>query len=187
MTNGETLVAEENITISKSEKPGFHLLIRQIITLPAPLPETINDKIIRFWAQRRITFSAVSDKMMYGQRGSLGWNAITFDMSKLRSDLAIHLDKEQGKVECLLNVKTTLQQITPMNQMYWVEEMSAFDSYLHSGDERKEEWVEFQKEYRKDNRRWVWGIAVTAGIAVLAGQVAGGLLSWLISLLTGSK
>jgi len=187
MMNEEDLVTEENITISQSEKRGFHLLVRQIVDLPAPLPETITHEIAHFWNQRRVTFSEISDNMMCGQRGSLWWNAITFDMSKLRSDLTINLDKEQGKIECLLDVKTTLQQITPMNQMYWVEEMTAFKSYLQSGDEKTEEWAEFQKEYRKDNKRWVWGIVITVGIIVFVSQAAGELIRWLLRMLTNSK
>jgi hypothetical protein len=187
MMNRDKLVPAENIMISESETPGFHLSVRHTVSLPTPLPKTITNEIAQFWQQRRVTFSAISDKVMYGQRGSLWWNAITFDMSKLRSDLTVTLDKEEGKVECLLDVKTTLQQITPMNQMYWVEEMTAFESYLQAGDERTEEWAEFQKEYRKDNKRWVWGIVITAGIAVILSQVAVGLMTWLFSLLTGSE
>jgi hypothetical protein len=187
MMNGEKLVPAENIMISQSENPGFHLSVRHTVSLPTPLPKTITNEIAQFWQQRRVIFSAISDNLLYGQRGSLWWNAITFDMSKLRSDLTITLDKEEGKVECLLDVKTTLQQITPMNQMYWVEEMTAFESYLQSGDEKAEEWAEFQNEYRKDNKRWVWGIIITVGITLFLSQVTVGLITWLLSLLTDSK
>jgi hypothetical protein len=33
--NEEDLAAKENITISRSEKRGFHLSVRQIVDLPA--------------------------------------------------------------------------------------------------------------------------------------------------------
>lgn len=187
MTSEERSGTGENITISPSTKTGFHLLVRQIVKLSVPFPTTITDEIAEFWSRRRVRFSEVTGKIMHGQRGSLWWNAVTFDMSKLRSDLTVLLDQEQGQVECLLDVKTTLQQITPMNQMYWVEEMIAFESYLQSGDEKKEEWVEFQKAYRQDNKRWVWGLVVTIGIAAVVGEVVGGLLSWFLGVLTGSK
>ena len=185
--NWDKLAPAKNIIIGLSEKSGFHLAVRQTVCLPILAPNEITSEIAQFWQRRRVKFSVISNDVMYGQRGSLWWNAVTFDMSKLRSDLTVTLNKEERKVECLLDVKTTLQQITPMNQMYWVEEMAAFESYLQSGDERTEEWVDFQKEYRKDNRRWVWSIIITVGITVIIGQVAGGLMTWLFSLLTSSK
>lgn len=187
MMNQVNTVPEENIIISQSEKLGFHLSVQQIISLSPPLPKTVSQEIAQFWQQRRVIFSEISDNVLLGKRGSLWWNAITFDMSKLRADLTIHLDKEKGTIRCLLDVKTTLQQITPMNQQYWVEEMVAFKSFLQSGDEKKEEWEEFKEEYRKANRHWVWGFAITAGIAVIVSQMVGGLMTWLLSLFSSSK
>ena len=185
--NEEKIAPPQNILIGPSEKPGFHLEVKTNVNLPAPQPKSIEKEIAQFWQQRRVEFLEISDHRMSGQRGSLWWNAITFDMSKLRSDLTVTLNKEAGKVECVLDVKTSLQQITPMNQQYWVEEMVAFESYLQSGDDKKNEWAEFQQDYSKDNKRWMWGIVITVGVAAIASQIAGRFFPWLFGLLSGSN
>lgn len=185
--NEENLASGENILIGQSEKTGFHLSVQTIVSLSAPLPKDIDMEIAQFWQQRRVVFSEISKHTMYGHRGSLWWNAITFDMSKLRSDLTVHLLQETGKVECVLDVKTTLQKITPMNRRYWVEEMIAFESYMQSKDDKPNDWSEFLQEYRKDNKRWVWGIAITVSVAMIVSHVVGGFLSWLLGLVTSSR
>jgi hypothetical protein len=185
--NSEQNKSYENITITRNEKKRFQLLVKTTVSLEPPLPHTIIDEIALFWTRRRIIILEITDETMTGKRGGLWWNAFTFDMSKLRSALTISIDKNHGIVECSLDINTILQLITPMNQMYWVEEMAAFESSIRTGDDKKEEWDEFRRVHKKENIRWFWRMVTFVGITIIGSQIIGGLLSWLIGLMKASK
>jgi hypothetical protein len=183
----QELLKDKDVTVTVSDKPGFDLQIRKVVELSAPLPANLKDNVRHFWEKRRITFLDESEGTLMGMRGSKLWNAVTFDMSKLRSDLSIVFNQQAGTIECVLDVNTSLQQITPMNQMYFVEEMSVFESYLKAGDEQEEAWKEFKQEYSKDNRRWFWRLFLIIGGGMLIGKVFGALLSQGLKTIFGLK
>jgi hypothetical protein len=165
------------IEVTESENES---VVKITVSLPPPWPEHTVAGIAQFWSQRRVVFSKVTDEVMVGERGSLFWNAVSFDMGKLRSSLQINLDGNEGFIHCRLRVNTTYQNITQTERMYWVEEMRAFQSFLKFGDERKDEWVQFQKELGKSQ---IWFVVRVLAITALLGIGAGAakfLIKWLL-------
>lgn len=168
-------------TLTHNDGSSSFLTFRETVRLRTEIDEAVKQKIIYFWEKRRIRFADRSEKILWGKRGSIWWNMVTFDMSKLKSDLTIIIDPKKRCVECVLEVNTKFQHITPMNAAYFAEEMSAFSSYLRNNDEKLQEWKDFKKKYRKSNLMWVLGVLLMASIL----GILSGLLEGLFALLRG--
>lgn len=170
------MFAQEPATI---EDVRFGLTVRKRVRLAPPLPLTVATAAAQFWQARGVRFQEVSASRLIGQRGSLWWNPVTFDMSKLRSELRVTVDNEIGAIECVLHVNTLLQSITAMNRQYWIEEMETFEAVLVRNDDRASEWEEFRRDAKKASTSWVVGIAVVVGTATIIRGLAGPFLEWL--------
>jgi hypothetical protein len=154
-------------------------VVNHVIQLPPPLPADVAQRVAAFWGARGVRFSEVTDVRMFGRRGSLWWNAVTFDMGKLKTEVTVTFDAAAGTVACTLRINTLLQTITDMNRQYWTEEMGAFESFLLHGDDRAAEWQQFKRGYNKASVGWIFAIAVAVSIAMSARELVGPLLSWL--------
>jgi hypothetical protein len=103
---------------------------------------------------------------------------VTFDMSKLRSELTVTIDAGTGIVACTLRINTILQSITAMNRRYWREEMEVFESVLVRNDDRASVWREFKRESKKASVRWVIAIAVVVGSATIGRELIDQIFVW---------
>jgi hypothetical protein len=173
-------VAEE-VTVqgpSTIEDIRFGLIVRKGVRMTLPLPPTVAGAVAQFWRARGVRFLEVTDSRMVGRRGSLWWNAVTFDMSKLRSELTVTIDAGTGIVACTLRVNTILQSITAMNRRYWSEEMDVFESVLVRNDDRASEWRQFTRQSRKASIGWVLAIAVAVGSATIGREFIQQIFAW---------
>jgi hypothetical protein len=128
----------------------------KLIELPA-WNETLLAKAITYWQKRRVVFTEISEDMLIGRRGSLWWNLVTFDMSKLRTELTVKWLAHGNKIECVLEVNTFAQTLTPWNIVYFRLEMETFESFLLNGDLKAKNWENFKRLSRNANRDWLLG------------------------------
>lgn len=156
----------------------FGLVVRKSVRLPQQQLPTLAAVVVQFWQARGVRFVEVTDSRMVGRRGSLWWNAVTFDMSKLRSDLTVTIDAGTGLVACTMRVNTILQSITAMNRRYWREEMDVFESVLVRNDDRASEWTEFQRESKKASVGWVMAIVVAVVSGIVGREFIGQIFVW---------
>lgn len=119
--------------------------------------ETLRAKAITYWQQRRIVFTELSEDILIGRRGSLWWNLATLDVSKLRTEITIKRLPQSSKVECILDVNTFAQILTPWDATYLRLEMEIFESYLLNGDLQTKKLENFKQLYRPANRDWLRG------------------------------
>ncbi|HEU0172894.1 MAG TPA: hypothetical protein VFV58_01420 [Blastocatellia bacterium] len=155
LSGKDPLDYKEIITLFPTEEQPFQLTIKKKARLNRGFNDEVISRIVQFWEKRRIRFGEISGDTLNGKRGSLWWNAMTFDMSKLKADLTIFLLREKRIIECLMTVDTRFQKISPMNRAYFEMEMDAFSAYLLRGEDYEEEWRVFNATHRKDNLRWV--------------------------------
>ena len=176
---------DARVAFGKSARPGLRLLVTFTTKVSVPVATTLDQQIADFWEERHVTFHKKSNDELVGSRGSLWWNPITFNMSRLKSDLVVRIDRNSGAIVCELDVNTVLQTITPMNKKYWIEEMRSFEDFLASGTIGRASWDKFGKDYRNANIRWTLGL-VLGGSAPIIWHFAKDWIAKLTELL-GSK
>ena len=121
--------------------------------------DVIRTKAKAFWAERRITFTEESAHVLAGRRGSLAFNLISFDPTRLMATLTI-TSLEPSKIDCVLTVNTFGQAMTDWNKACLNLEMATFESYLVDNDRKEELWARFLKRLNIANVKW----ALTFGI-----------------------
>ena len=121
--------------------------------IDAPWTDDTRQKLISFWSERRFRFADTSATSLVAQRGHILWNLISYDMTRLRAELRIR-SPQSGRIELLMTVHTTFQQITEWNRAVLELEMTTCESFLLRDDMREAEWAEFMKAHRK--AAWVW-------------------------------
>jgi hypothetical protein len=114
--------------------------------------ETLRAKAITYWQERRIVFTEVSEDVLIGRRGSLWWNLVTFDVSKLRTELTIKRLTQRNAIECVLHVNTFAQTFTSWDATYLRLEMETFEGFLLNGDLQAKKWDNFKQLARRAKR-----------------------------------
>jgi hypothetical protein len=115
--------------------------------------EFARHKVVDFWSRRRIKFSETSSHTLVGTRGSWLGNLISYDMSKLKSELMITVSPA-NELRCRLKINTLMQIITEYNKAWWNLEMESFESYLLETDEQEERWERFSANNKKAAIVW---------------------------------
>lgn len=173
MFNEQDPLEYKNITtLTHNDGNKYSLTFREKVQLATEIDELVRRKVIEFWEKRRIKFDSQAGNRLYGRRGSIWWNMVTFDMSKLKTELTITFDDKARCVECEVDVNTQHQHITLTDQEYFTEELNSFASYLKNNDERQAEWKDFKKRHRRSNLLWV--LAIIA-IAAILGSISGAI------------
>jgi hypothetical protein len=175
LSGKDPLDYKEIITLFPTEDLPWQLSVKKTVRLKTDLNDEVISRIVQFWERRRIRFEEMSGNALNGKRGSLWWNLVTFDQSKLKADLMILLSPEKRSVECLMVVNTRFRHITSMGQAYFETEMNAFSAFLRRGEDYKEEWRTFKAALRKDTWKWI----VTYIIAALITCAISGVFEWL--------
>jgi hypothetical protein len=120
-----------------------------------------NEKYIQrsvdFWSRRGFVFEKVSEKSLFGKRGSLLGNLFAMRMEKLRTKLYISILQE-SEIHCLLDIDTTGQFITETNKEHWKMELNTYETFLLRNDEQTEKWVEYRKRSRL--AAWIWTLTM---------------------------
>jgi hypothetical protein len=110
-------------------------------------------KIIKFWENRKIIFTNISDTKMEGKRGSFLGNLFSFNMSNLMTTINI-IKNNSNELICELDINTAMQEITTCNKKHWELELETFESVMLNDDYKENEWKELEKITKKDNVRW---------------------------------
>lgn len=122
--------------------------------------EPTRQKLVEFWGKRRFSFSPSHEAHLSANRGSLIGNAISFDMSRLLTELRIE-PVAPKKILLSMTVDTRLQSITEWNRAFWDLEMATCESFIKTGDLLENQWAEFSKGDRKAS--WTWVLTLTLG------------------------
>ena len=127
--------------------------------------DALKEHIVAFWEARGFRFDDPDARVLIATRGSLWGNCTSFDMSKLITRLEVrYLDTSE--IECVMNVNTVFQIITPWNKEHWRLEMDTFENWFLIGDELQDEW----QQYRRNSSRSDIQCVMTFGLYGLIKQ-----------------
>jgi len=87
-------------------------------------------------------------------------------MSKLMTKLLVTASNT-NEVDCILEINTIFQEITPANRLWWDLEMQAFESFLLRHDEEKETWESFKSFHNKAVWAWALGIFILSCLSAI--------------------
>ena len=135
------------------------------------------EAIASFWALRGFRCDAVQDSTLRGTRGSLLGNCISFNMSRLKTNLVIERIGAQ-ECRCSLNINTAFQVITEYNKAHWRLELDTFEGFMTSGDLNSKEWRQYRSRAISFDILIVIGILAIAGILGFGAGVLSGVMKW---------
>jgi len=133
------------------------LRIAKAIEIPAWDASARQNAVI-FWQKRGMVFTEITDISLTGHRGSWFGNLTSYDMSKLKAILTTSQIGPQ-EIFCSLEINTEFQMITEWNKAYWELELKTLESFLVRGDQREQEWEQFQKDSKA--AAWQWSLSFT--------------------------